>query len=199
MATCDTLILMYGFNESVVNEILHQHNNTTVKLYIIEPRKSIIDKIRSSHIYHKHPSIVLVPKGLIKENIYKEVKLSSIIPFVDSNNEKCFCTSLCEIIVSYNLERIDTLIFNIVPTNVHQVLNNALPFTNIIKAVDFTNELTCPDCDFLKNFEQKEPRLFVNNFFKYSQVHRLHNIFTNTFLPVLFSSMYSSNALLHNI
>lgn len=154
-------VLMYGFDENAVTKLTNDHDS--IKIYIIEPRKTLIDHIRQSTYYNNHQSVVLIPKGLIGENIYKEIKLSSLLPIVDSShNEKCFCTSLCELIMSYKLQHIDQIIFNIHPQNLQAVLDNATPFTNVVRQIEFTNDLNDNlECDFLKTFE-KEGTKYVN-------------------------------------
>lgn len=154
-------VLMYGFDENAVTQLTNYHDS--VKIYIIEPRKTLIDYIRQSTLYNNHQSVVLIPKGLIGENTYKEMKLSSILPLVEvSSDEKCFCTSLCELIMSYKLQHIDQIIFNIHPTNLQAVLNNAIPFSNVVGQIEFTNDLNDKlECDFLEIFE-RQGKKYVN-------------------------------------
>jgi hypothetical protein len=123
----------------------------------------MIDRIRQSTLHHNHESVVLIPKGLIGENAYKEVKLSSILSLADiSSNEKSFCTSLCELIKSYKIPHIDEIIFDIHPTNLRAVLNNATPFTNLVREIVFTVDVDDNyKCDFLNSFERQGTK-FVN-------------------------------------
>lgn len=148
-------IVMYG-NPSTFSK------SDNCRYIIVEPRKQHIDYIRNSNF---KSAVTLIPKALVGDNVLKEIKLSSIIDThnADLNStQKCFCTSLQNIIVSYEIDCIEELIINIGTNNIKDVLQNAFPFVNIFKKITFAPGTTPPEGTFLSKFQNPEDRVFVN-------------------------------------
>lgn len=120
----------------------------TENIILIEPRKCFIDQIRP--MLALVPHVILVPKLLTDDNTQKEqtmylcdtqgvqTYLLNYPTLTDSTiirKEKCYTTSVCNIIREHKIQVIDQLIINLITDNTKEVLTNACVYDHIISYV----------------------------------------------------------------
>lgn len=174
-------VIMYGL--ACLNSFIEWAKSIpTQNIVLIEPRKMFLDKIRP--MLDLVPHVVLIPKLLTHDNTHKEQTMylcdaqgthtylldcpsnTSII-----SKEKCYTTSVCNIIRDYKIQVIDHLIINLIIDNTKDILANACVYDHIISYVriptsTFFEDAHLPNC-FRKDASNNESQLsgfsrFVN-------------------------------------
>jgi hypothetical protein len=144
-------IIIYGW----IDNCLDQFYNKESPLYdfniiLIEPRKTYIDKINQYYKIHskKLTNLIVIKKALVSNNTLKESILcyDNHMYFVENteivskSNDKLtrevvYNTTFTNIINTYNIQNIKTLIININVNNLDNIFENIILFNHIISQV----------------------------------------------------------------
>lgn len=152
----------------------------TQNIVLIEPRKNIIEQIKPA--LDTFPHVMLLPKLLIHDNTYKEQTMyvtdtlgthTYLINYPGDTmvirKEKCYTTSLCNIIREHKIQVVDKLIINLPIDNTKDILTNACVYDHIISylqvhASPFFDEM---NADFLQPCFRKDTLQTQDNYFRF--------------------------------
>ncbi|NBP00223.1 MAG: hypothetical protein EBU90_08870 [Proteobacteria bacterium] len=167
---------MYGL--ICINSFLQWARSVpTQNIILIEPRKNIIDQIKPA--LNVIPHVILIPKLLIHDNTPKEQTVyvcdtqgshTYLVNYPSDTivvrKEKCYTTSLCNIIREHKIQVIDKLIINLPVDNTKDILINACVYDHIIshlqvQASPFFDET---NADFLKPCFRKDTLKTKDNY-----------------------------------
>lgn len=167
-----TCIIVYGF---LSNEQLFSFEKD--QIILIEPRKSIIDIIKKD----LPANVKLIPKllsphnNLQEKSLYKVIEPTGLSSFHTDypaqrhtssmlTKEKCYSTSIQNIIRQFKIQIIQALIINIDIDNIDECISNAKCFNHIISYLSVFR-----DC---KSFSPSKS--FVHTLFKFIELNTQH-------------------------
>jgi len=157
---------MYGL--ICLNSFIEWANSIpTQNIVLVEPRKMFLDQIRP--VLHRLPHVILVPKLLTHDNSNKEQTMyvcdtqgthAFLVNYpedaVISSKEKCYTTSVCNIIRDHKIQVIDQLIINLITDNTKEILTNACVYDHIISYLHVRTSTYFDDTQFDSNCFRKD-------------------------------------------
>jgi hypothetical protein len=118
-----------------------------MQVVLVEPRKNMLDLIIPQ--VEKLANVLLIPKLLVHDNIPKEKTVYRTenggfhVNYPNNEivigKEKCYTTSICNLVREYKIQVIDKLIININVSNCSEILTNACFFDHIISRIKIKN------------------------------------------------------------
>lgn len=150
--------IVYGYHDldTLLNlqDICNNKSETTV--FIIEPRKLHIDKLRSE--FNKNNISIGNKYKLITKSLSNNDKMVETIMsydqdedcyFINTENdhhpdvkrERVYTTSLSNILRDNNIQNITRLVFNINIGNINEILNSIKPFNHLVSRILFKSKV----------------------------------------------------------
>lgn len=149
MLTLNNCIIIYGFTD--VSQLQVEND---IPILLVEPRKMIIDKIKSQ----LPKNVELIPKMLIKQNVMSEVVMYHYLDtkrdyytihdknqeestFVLKSKQKVYTTSLQNLIMSYKIRNIQKIVWNLNTHNIVECLDTLVLFSYFINKIQLLNDI----------------------------------------------------------